>query len=87
MREKKKKVESLLALYQQVENSGHRELNQIRGVATSLKWKWAQFYSSVEQRRKNLQLSLHFQENLFEVMLLVLGYMYIVCIYYEKIYI
>ena len=67
VREKGEKVESLLALYRQVENSGHRELNQIRGVATSLEWRWAQFHSNVEQRRKNLQLSLRFQENLFEV--------------------
>ena len=64
----KEQVEALMASYQQVESSGHRELNQIRGVATSLEWKWVRFYSDIELRRKNLHLSLLFQENLFEVL-------------------
>ena len=63
----KAKVESLLDSYRQVETNGHRELNHIRGIASSLEWEWTRFYSDVEQRHKNLHLSLNFQDNLFEV--------------------
>jgi hypothetical protein len=63
----KTKVESLLASYRLVEANGHRELNHIRGTASSLEWEWTRFYSDMEQRHKNLHLSLSFQDYLFEV--------------------
>ena len=63
----REKVEDLMASYQLVESSGHRELNQLRGVASSLEWKWNQFENDMEQRQKNLQSSLRFQDNLFKV--------------------
>ena len=63
----KAKVESLLASYRLIEDNGHRELNHIRGIASSLEWEWTRFYSDMEQRHKNLHLSLSFQDYLFEV--------------------
>ena len=65
--EMKAKVESLLESYGQVESSGHRELNHIRGIASMLEMNWTRFYSDMEQRHRNLHLSLQFQEILFEV--------------------
>ena len=63
----KTKVESLLASYRLIEANGHRELNHTRGIASSLEWEWTRFYSNMEQRHKNLHLSLSFQDYLFEV--------------------
>ena len=65
--EMKEKVESLLESYRIVEGCGHRDLNHIRGVASTLEMSWMRFYSELEQRHRNLHLSLEFQEMLFEV--------------------
>ena len=65
--EVKKRVEALMESYQLVEASGHRELNQIRDIASTLELRWTRFHSEMEHRHKNLHLSLHFQETLFEV--------------------
>ena len=63
----KERVDALLDCYHLVETSGHRELNEIRDIASRLELQWTQFYSDIEQRHRNLHLSLHFQEYLFEV--------------------
>jgi hypothetical protein len=62
----KERVDALLDCYHLVETSGHRELNEIRDIAYRLELQWTQFYSDIEQRHRNLHLSLHFQEYLFE---------------------
>lgn len=65
--EVKERVEALMESYQLMEKSGHCELNQIRDIASTLELRWTRFHSDMEHRHKNLHLSLHFQENLFEV--------------------
>ena len=64
----KEKVDVLMESYRLVEASGHREVNQIRDIASSLEWNWTRFQSDMEHRQKNLHLSLNFHENLFEVL-------------------
>ena len=67
MEEVGERVGKLLSSYQLIEVSGHREVNQLRGVASTLSRRWTQFRSDMERRESSLQLSLHFQENVFQV--------------------
>ena len=62
------KVRQLQSIYKSVEEAGsHAFLNEIRALNASLINKWEEFENSLATHMSNLDLSLKFQETLFEV--------------------
>ena len=62
------KVRQLQSIYKSVEEAGsHAFLNELRALNTSLTNKWTEFEKSLTDHMSNLDLSLRFQETLFEV--------------------
>lgn len=62
------KVRQLLSMYKSVEEAGsHAFLNELRALNASLINKWEEFEKSLATHMSNLDLSLKFQETLFEV--------------------
>ena len=61
------RVEVLREKYQSVEASGHSDLNQLRGIAAGLEKQWETLEKEMKSRNTNLELSLKFQETLFQV--------------------
>ena len=62
------KVRQLQSIYKSVEEAGsHAFLNELRALNASLINKWEEFENSLATHMSNLDLSLKFQETLFEV--------------------
>lgn len=62
------KVRKLQGMYRAVEEGGsHGSLNELRALNASLTSKWGDFEKALESHMANLELSLKFQETLFEV--------------------
>ena len=66
------KVRQLQSLYKSVEEAGsHAFLNELRALNASLINKWEEFETSLAAHMSNLDLSLKFQETLFEVIIIM----------------
>ena len=62
------KMRQLQSMYKSVEEAGsHAFLNELRALNASLINKWEEFEKSLATHMSNLDLSLKFQETLFEV--------------------
>lgn len=62
------KVGKLQVMYRAVETGGsHGALNELRALNSSLMGRWRDFEKSFQSHMANLDLSLKFQEKLFEV--------------------
>ena len=59
-------VDRLRSMMEQFEDAGHYELNKLRGQWSQLDKRWKSFEDDMKTRMTNLELSLSFQDNVFE---------------------
>ena len=59
-------VDGLRSMMKQFEDAGHYELNKLRGTWSQLDRRWKSFEEDMKIRMNNLELSLSFQDNVFE---------------------